>query len=82
MWNQHAAHEKILYERLMKQINSREVASQGLLMPFVINVDPVVESMLEDETIIDAFAPQGCNYNGAGKTDSQEYDLWTINEEI
>ena len=34
------------------------------------------------ETIIDAFAPQGCNYNGAGKTDSQEYDLWTINEEI
>ena len=53
--DQHAAHEKILYERLMKQINSREVASQGLLMPFVINVDPVVESMLEDETIIDAF---------------------------
>ena len=34
------------------------------------------------ETIIDAFAPHGCNYNGAGKTDSQEYDLWTINEEI
>lgn len=34
------------------------------------------------ETIIDAFAPQGCNYNGAGKSDSQEYDLWTINEEI
>ena len=34
------------------------------------------------ETIIDAFAPQGCNYNGAGKTDTHEYDMWTINEEI
>ena len=34
------------------------------------------------ESIIDAFAPQGCNYNGAGKTDSHEYDMWTVNEEI
>ena len=34
------------------------------------------------ETIINAFAPQGCNYNGAGKTDTHEYDMWTINKEI
>ena len=34
------------------------------------------------ETIVDAFAPQGCIYNGSGKTDSPEYDMWTINEEI
>lgn len=34
------------------------------------------------ETIIDAFAPQGSNYNGAGKTDTHDYDMWTINEEI
>ena len=34
------------------------------------------------ETIIDAFAPQGCNYNGAGKTDTHEYDMWTINKEV
>lgn len=34
------------------------------------------------ESIVDAFAPQGCNYNGAGKTDSHEYDMWTVNEEI
>lgn len=53
--DQHAAHEKVLYERLMKQIESREVASQGLLMPFIINVDPTVELMLEDETITDGF---------------------------
>ncbi len=34
------------------------------------------------ETIINAFAPQGCNYNGAGKTDTHDVDMWTINEEI
>lgn len=34
------------------------------------------------ETIVDAFAPQGSNYNGAGKTDSHDLDMWTVNEEI
>ena len=34
------------------------------------------------ETIINAFAPQGCNYNGAGKTDTHDIDMWTINEEV
>ena len=34
------------------------------------------------ETIIDAFAPQGSYYNGAGKTDSHDIDMWTISEEI
>ena len=35
------------------------------------------------ETIINAFAPQGSIYNGAGKTtDTHDLDMWTINEEI
>ena len=34
------------------------------------------------ESIIDAFAPQGSYYNGAGKTDTHDIDMWTINEEI
>ena len=34
------------------------------------------------ETIIDAFAPQGSYYNGAGKTDTHDMDMWTISEEI
>jgi flagellar biosynthesis/type III secretory pathway chaperone len=33
-------------------------------------------------TIIDAFAPQGSNYSRAGKTDTHDLDMWTINEEI
>ena len=34
------------------------------------------------ETIIDAFAPQGSYYDGAGKTDTHDVDMWTISEEI
>lgn len=34
------------------------------------------------ETIVDVFAPQGSNYNGAGKTDTHDLDMWTVNEEI
>ncbi len=34
------------------------------------------------ETVIDAFAPQGSYYNGAGKTDTHDIEMWTISEEI
>ena len=34
------------------------------------------------DTIIDAFAPQGSYYNGAGKPDTHDIDMWTISEEI
>ena len=34
------------------------------------------------ETIVDVFAPQGSNYNGAGKTDTHDLNMWTVNEEI
>ena len=34
------------------------------------------------ETIVDAFAPQGSNYNESGKTDTHDLDMWTVNEEI
>ncbi|MCQ2739823.1 MAG: flagellar export chaperone FlgN [bacterium] len=34
------------------------------------------------ETIVDAFAPQGSNYNDTGKADTHDLDMWTVNEEI
>ena len=40
----------------------------------------ITDKMLE--TIVNAFAPQGSYYNGAGKTDTHDIDMWTINEEI
>ena len=41
----------------------------------------ITDKMLE--TIVNAFAPQGSIYNGAGKTtDTHDLNLWTINEEV
>ena len=34
------------------------------------------------DTVIDAFAPQGSYYNGAGKADTHDIDMWTISKEI
>ena len=35
------------------------------------------------ESIVNAFAPQGSIYNGAGKTtDTCDLDMWTVNEQI
>lgn len=38
MLDQHAAHERINYERFLNQYNSREIPKQELLMPEVINL--------------------------------------------
>lgn len=34
------------------------------------------------DMIVDAFAPQGSNYDETGKTDTHDLDMWTVNEEI
>lgn len=62
---------KILEELVLLNNQNVELLKHGIIM---------TNKMLE--TIVDAFAPQGSNYNGAGKTDTHDLDMWTINEEI
>ena len=62
---------KLFEELALLNSQNVELIKHGIIM---------TNKMLE--TVIDAFAPQGCNYNGAGKTDSHDYDVWTVNEEI
>ncbi len=38
--DQHAAHERVLYERLRREWRDRAVASQGLLVPVPVTLDP------------------------------------------
>ncbi|MCC6476383.1 DNA mismatch repair endonuclease MutL [bacterium] len=38
--DQHAAHERILYERAMRSFDSRQFASQRLLFPFMLDLTP------------------------------------------
>lgn len=61
----------ILDELVLLNTQNVELLKHGITM---------TNKMLE--TIVDAFAPQGSIYNGAGKTDTHDLDMWTINEEI
>lgn len=45
--DQHAAHEKVYYERLVKQLQNREITSQYLSPPLVITLSPREEELLK-----------------------------------
>jgi DNA mismatch repair protein MutL len=44
----HAAHERILYEKLKTAFDSRQVATQALLIPAVFNADPLTIAAAEE----------------------------------
>ena len=44
--DQHAAHEKVLYERFMKQFENHEILSQNILPPIVISLSMKEEDVL------------------------------------
>lgn len=46
--DQHAAHERILYEQLMSQQGTRQVASQTLLEPLTLDLDPLLAGILTE----------------------------------
>lgn len=46
--DQHAAHERLLFDKFSKQVNDRCVSIQGLLVPYVINVNGLEKQFLED----------------------------------
>lgn len=46
--DQHAAHEKVMYETLMKQYQNRQVVSQQIHPPIVISVNPRQQQILKE----------------------------------
>ncbi|MCD8380644.1 MAG: DNA mismatch repair endonuclease MutL [Lachnospiraceae bacterium] len=57
MIDQHAAHEKVKYERLVKAMREKNVLTQGLMPPQVVHVDAKEERVLSQH--LDAFAALG-----------------------
>ncbi len=56
MMDQHAAHEKVLYERIMERIRNKTPQTQYLTVPHVVDMDPVTVSLLEEnESLADSF---------------------------
>ena len=65
--DQHAAHEKVLYEKFMKQIKNKNVISQQVNPPIIINL-----SMSEEEVLnkyIDIFKKMGYEIEHFGGND-------------
>jgi DNA mismatch repair protein MutL len=46
--DQHAAHERLVYERMKAELEADGVARQGLLLPEVVELDPVALEHLEE----------------------------------
>lgn len=46
--DQHAAHERLIYDSLKRKLNSRELLRQDMLVPYVINVNPEEKLFLEE----------------------------------
>lgn len=44
--DQHAAHEKIMFERLMKQLSKKQVISQQILPPKILHLDSVEHTIV------------------------------------
>ncbi len=71
--DQHAAHEKILYEKLMKQYKDSEILSQPLLIPEVISANARERLVLSE--CKDAFAALGFEIEPFGDT---EYKISSV----
>lgn len=73
MIDQHAAHEKVNYERLMKRYREKDVHSQGLLPPVVVSLSGQEEAALKQH--MDTFAALGFEVESFG---GSEYALRSV----
>lgn len=46
--DQHAAHEKILYDKLVKQMDNGETFLQDLLVPYIFDVSPSEKTLMDE----------------------------------
>lgn len=82
MIDQHAAHEKVNYERLMKQFHEKNVVSQSLLPPVIVSLSGQEESILQEH--MEVFLKLGFEIESFGGSEyalrSVPVDLYGCNE--
>ncbi len=71
--DQHAAHEKVKYERLMRQYREKQVLSQRLMPPIVVSLSGREESVLQSN--LEIFARMGFEVEDFG---GKEYTLRSV----
>lgn len=63
--DQHAAHERLMYEKLKKDIAEKKVVSQGILVPVVVNLSPTEYAAFgEHKEQIDAMGFETEDFGG------------------
>ncbi len=63
--DQHAAHEKVMYERLMKQYHEKQIALQSLNPPLVVTLSPKEKNVLQSN--MEVFASLGFEMDEFGE---------------
>ena len=71
--DQHAAHEKVKYERLMKQFHERQVAAQELMPPIIVSLSAREELVMKEH--MESFAALGFEIEAFG---GGEYALRSV----
>ncbi len=71
--DQHAAHEKVMYERFMMQYEMKEMTSQQIAPPIVVSLSPVEEDTYR--TYSEAFAELGYEVEAFG---GSEYRITAV----
>lgn len=63
--DQHAAHERILYEELMNRFKEEQVVSQRMLNPLMLNLTPMETEVLKDnKELLESFGFELENFGG------------------
>lgn len=82
MVDQHAAHEKVNYERLMKQYHEKSVVSQTLMPPVIVSLSGQEETVLKEN--MEVFLSLGFEVESFGGSEyalrSVPVDLYGCNE--
>ena len=73
MIDQHAAHEKVNYERLMKQFREKNVVSQNLMPPVIVSLSGQEETVLKEQ--LEVFLSLGFEIEAFG---GSEYALRSV----
>ncbi len=75
--DQHAAHEKVLYEQFLKKIENEDVCSQNLMPPVIVSLNAREQELLERYS--DNFARMGFEIENFG---GKEYALRAVPENL
>ncbi len=82
MIDQHAAHEKVNYERLMRQYREKSIVSQALMPPVIVSLSGQEEAVLREH--LDTFLRMGFEVESFGGNEyalrSVPADLYGCNE--